>query len=753
MRQIISNFKTGQTILEEVPAPTVEPGHLLIQTTRTLVSQGTEKMLVQFGKASLFQKARSQPAKVRQVLGKIRTEGLFPTVEAVFRKLDEPLPLGYCNAGKVIAVGHGVTGFEIGDRVASNGPHAEIVSVPQNLVARIPEQVSDEAAAFTVIGAIGLQGIRLVKPELGETVVVIGLGLIGQLTAQLLRAHGCQVIGFDFDKTKIELARSLGISAVAAGGEVDVVKHVLGMTNGAGADAVIITASTSSNDVIVQAAQMSRKRGRIVLVGVVGLNINRADFYEKELTFQVSCSYGPGRYEAAYEEEGHDYPLAFVRWTENRNFQAILDAIARGTLNVEPLITKRVTLANFGEIYDNMDGGGLASLFIYGEEHRQTDKPILQEITEKAETRTGQRVIISPANGGVTGSTIRVSDRQVVGGAMAIIGAGNFTKMTAMPALAAAKAPVKTIVSSGGVSGTALAKKYGVPFSSTDYPAVLADADIRGVIITTRHNLHAEQSAGALKAGKHVLVEKPLCLNLEELRSIESVIGSQLSVAGKDPAAGTRPKAGDSILPTLSVGYNRRFSPHIEKMKALLTAASGPISVVATMNAGAIPLNHWVHDPEIGGGRLIGEACHFVDLANFLTGSLVQEVAVVAISGASDSASILLRHANGSTSVVNYFANGHRELSKERVEAHSDGRSLVLDNFRELRGFGFRSFSLLKTKQDKGHARQFALFAERVRAGGPPLIPWVEIANSTRATLAIPMAIAERRWIKIDELI
>lgn len=726
MRQIVCNLKTGIVSLEEVPAPTIEAGHVLIETRCTLVSQGTEKMLVQFGKASLFQKARSQPAKVRQVLGKIKTDGLIPTVESVFRKLDEPLPLGYCNAGVVIGVGDGVIGFQVGDRVASNGPHAEVVSVPQNLAAKIPDNVSDHAAVFTVIGAIGLQGIRLARPELGEIFVVIGLGLIGQITAQLLKANGCRVIGFDFDLAKVELARNFGIDAMAAGGDHDPVKEVMRLTKGIGCDGVVITASSKSNEVIAQAAQMSRKRGRIILVGVVGLDVNRGDFYEKELTFQVSCSYGPGRYDDIYEEKGLDYPLAFVRWTENRNFEAVLDAMDRGVLLVEPLITRRVLLKEFSAIYTFTDAGDLASLLVF------RDDVLSDCFPPKTESGVAAPMVLPP----LRSPTVKVcgtglSTREC---GLAIVGAGNFTKMTVLPALAAATVPLKAIVSASGVSGTALAKRYKIPYSSTDYQSILADDNINGVIITTRHNLHTVQTVAAIKAEKFVLVEKPICLSLTELEEIECAI-----------------KEGKGKV-WVSVGFNRRFSPYALKIKKLISFSSTPLSVVITINAGAIPLNHWVHDPMVGGGRLIGEVCHFIDLAIFLTGSLISAVSASNVGGASDCASILLRHLNGSISVVNYLTNGNIELSKERVEVHSDGRSLLLDNFRELRGLGFRSFSSLKTKQDKGHQRQFSLFAERVKTGGPPLIPWPEIANSARATLAVPLAIAERRWISVCKI-
>lgn len=719
MRQILQNLRTGETALVEVPAPAVEPGHLLIRTRASLVSAGTEKMLVQFGRASLWQKARSQPERVRQVLRKIRTEGLVPTVEAVFRRLDEPLPLGYCNAGVVVAVGAGVRGFAVGDRVASNGPHAEMVAVPVNLCAKIPAGVPDEHAAFTVAGAIALQGIRLAAPTLGETVAVIGLGLLGQLAAQLLRANGCRVLGYDLDPAKVELARAAGADAFRTGGEGDAVKHALQATGGMGVDAVLITASSRSDDIVAQAARMSRKRGRIVLVGVVGLELNRADFYEKELTFQVSCSYGPGRYDDSYEEKGHDYPPAFVRWTEQRNFEAVLAAMAAGTLNVGPLITRTVPLGRFAEVYDNLDGAGLGAVLTYAE----------------AATGDGGQGTRGDASG-----TIRVGATNFAPGrgVLAIVGTGNFTKMTLLPALRACGAPVKYLVSANGVTSTHLAGRAGIPCSTTDLPAVLADPEVAGVVIATRHNLHASQTLSALRAGKHVLVEKPLCLTHAELRDIEGVM-----------------EESDMGRPVLTVGFNRRFSPHVRRIRELLGEAPGPIALVMTMNAGAIPPNHWVHDPETGGGRLVGEACHLVDLAIFLTGSQVEAVCAAALGGggapAGDTASILLRHASGAISTLNYFANGHRDHPKERVEVYAQERVLVLDDFRETRGSGFRGFHRLKTRPDKGHAAQFAAFARLVREGGPPLMPWTEIKNGARATLAISESLAGHGWVRVAQ--
>ena len=377
MKQIIQDLSSGDTILEDIPAPLVKPGYILIQTTRSLVSLGTERMLVEFGKSNLFQKAKQQPDKVNEVINKIKTDGLKPTINAVFNKLGQPIPLGYCNVGKVIAVGKGVQEFSIGDRVSSNGPHAEIVCVPRNLVVKIPDNVTDDEATFTVIGSIGLQGIRLVNPTFGETIVVVGLGLIGLITAQLLKANGCHVIGFDFDTKKVNIAKSFGIDAINPSVSIDQVAYVLNATNSIGADSVIITASNKSNDIISQSAKMSRKRGRIILVGVIGLDISRADFYEKELTFQVSCSYGPGRYDDNYEQKGEDYPLPFVRWTEKRNFEAILKAISNKTIELEPLITEKIALIEYQQIYGNMSqNNSIASLLIYPEQQVNLNRSI-----------------------------------------------------------------------------------------------------------------------------------------------------------------------------------------------------------------------------------------------------------------------------------------------------------------------------------------------------------------------------------------
>lgn len=707
MKQIIQDLKNGKTILEEVPVPAVKSGHVLIETTRSLVSLGTERMLVEFGKANYLQKAKQQPDKVKEVINKIKTDGLKPTINAVFNKLGQPLPLGYCNVGKVIAVGKGVEDFKIGDRVASNGNHAEYVSIPKNLVVKIPDNVSDEEASFTVIGSIGLQGIRLINPTFGETIVVVGLGLIGLITAQLLKANGCRVIGFDFDQAKVDLANSFGVLAVNPSQGVDQVKFVQTITENVGADGVIITASNKSNEIISQAAKMSRKRGRIVLVGVVGLDISRADFFEKELSFQVSCSYGPGRYDEHYEQKGEDYPLGYVRWTEKRNFEAILQAISNQSIDVKSLITERVSLLNFDTIYENMSGSkSIASIL----EYSPKVEAIKRVISVNSNNFEGQK------------------------GVLGIIGAGNFTSAMILPSLKKCQASIKYIASSGGLSGTTLAKKFNISNSTSDYSEILKDEEVDLVMITTRHNLHAKMIVEVLKSNKHVFVEKPLALNIDELNEVLTTYNLKNK--------------------TITVGYNRRFAPLAQKMKSLLGKSETPINIVATMNAGSIPANVWVHDMEIGGGRIIGEACHYIDLCSFLTGSKVVSVCMNAMGKNpeenTDNASILLKYENGSNAVINYFSNGSKAYSKERLEVYHQERTLVMDNWRKLKGFGFKGFSSTSSRQDKGHQNQFNYLVDSIKKGGDAIIPVDELINTTKASFAAIESLKSNSWIKLE---
>ena len=710
MKQILQSLKTGATEVAELPCPAVKRGQLLIRSSHTLVSAGTERMLVEFGKANWLDKARQQPDKVRMVLDKIRTDGLMPTVEAVFNKLDQPLPLGYCNVGTVLEAGAGIGDFDPGDRVVSNGKHAEVVSVPVNLCARVPDAVTDEDAAFTVLGAIALQGIRLMQPTLGETVVVTGLGLIGLVAVQLLRAHGCRVLGLDFDPDKLALAKSFGAEVVDLSTGQDPVTAAQAYSRGRGVDAVIITASTKSNEPVHQAALMCRKRGRIVLVGVTGLELSRADFYEKELSFQVSCSYGPGRYDPSYEEQGNDYPVGFVRWTEQRNLEAVLDMMAEGRLDVKPLISHRFALEKAEEAYALVGGSGpsLGILLQYPDTEEQADTVLRQTTVQLG--GMDRQAAITMTNGG--DSAIHMA-----AASLGFVGSGNYATAVLIPAFKAAGARLKTVASSGGVSGLHAGRKFGFEATTTDTAAVFSDSQVNAVVVTTRHDSHAGFALQALKAGKHVFVEKPLCLTLGELAQIE--------------AAASRP--------IVMVGFNRRFAPQVQKINSLLKGVTGPKSFAMTVNAGAIPAAHWTQDLEVGGGRIIGEACHFIDLLRFLAGSRIASHQVTRMDSQSgDSVSISLKFEDGSIGVVQYLANGSKAFPKERLEVFAAGRVLQLDNFRKLKGFGWPGFTTMNLwRQDKGQKACAAAFVKAVSAGGPAPIPFDQILEVARVSIEV----------------
>jgi predicted dehydrogenase/threonine dehydrogenase-like Zn-dependent dehydrogenase len=701
MKQLLQSLKDGSTRLADLPAPRVSPNLVQIRTTTTLVSAGTERMLVEFGKSGWVSKARQQPDKVRMVLDKARTDGIATTLDAVRSKLDQPLALGYCNVGRVVEVGSGVEGFAAGDRVASNGKHAEIVAVPKNLCAKIPDSVSDEAATFTVLAAIGLQGMRLAKPTLGECVVVTGLGMIGLLTVQMLRAQGCRVLGIDYDPARLELARQFGAEVVNPGKGGDVLAAAVGFSRGNGVDAVLITASTKSNEPVTQAAQMCRKRGRIILVGVVGLELSRDDYYEKELTFQVSCSYGPGRYDPNYEDGGQDYPIGFVRWTEQRNFEAVLDLMASGALDVAPLISHRFPLERAEDAFDLLTSSE-ASLGILLE--YKTNQP--------AEQLTTRRVSLAPPPppGKAT---------------VAFLGAGNYAGRVLIPAFKAAGANLHSVVSGGGVSAVHFGKKFGFSEAGTDSEAVLEDSSIDTIVIATRHDAHARQVLAALRAGKHVFCEKPLCLTQDELGEIET-------------EARARPNQH------LMVGFNRRFAPQIVKMKTLLDTIKEPKSFIMTVNAGDISADHWTQDKEIGGGRIIGEACHFIDLLRHLAGAAITGHQATslgshpAIAVRDDKVSITLTFADGSVGTVHYLANGHKGFPKERLEVFAAGRVLQLNNFRTLRGWGWKGFTKMKLwQQDKGQKACAAAFVQAVRNGGEAPIPLDEIIEISRISIEV----------------
>lgn len=708
MKQILQSLKTGVTEIVNIPVPSAKRGQLLIKTSHSLVSPGTERMLVEFGKAGWIEKARRQPDKVRMVLDKIKTDGLQPTIEAVFNKLDQPLPLGYCNVGRVAEVGAGVVGFEGGERVISNGKHAEVVSVPINLCARVPDAVSDEEAAFTVLGAIALQGIRLVQPTLGETVAVTGLGLIGLLTVQLLRAHGCRVLGLDYDRDKLDLAQQFGAEVVDLAAGQDPIKAAEIYSRGRGVDAVIVTAATKSSEPMHQAALMCRKRGRIVLVGVTGLQLSRDDFFKKELTFQVSASYGPGRYDPNYEEKGQDYPVAFVRWTEQRNFEAVLDMMADGRLDVKPLISHRFPIDEAEKAYELVGGSGrsLGILLSY---------PGL-EITQAART---VNLGVSPS------ASLEVKDDKI---AVSFVGAGNYATAVLMPAFKEAGAHLRCVASGAGVSGVHAGRKFGFDETTTDTSRIFSDYETNAVVITTQHDSHARFVLQALDAGKHVFVEKPLCLTLDELAEIQSAYAT--ACAQHSPA------------PMVTVGFNRRFAPQVQKMKQLLGGVTGPKAFIMTVNAGAIPADHWTQDPEAGGGRIIGEACHFIDLLRFLADSPITGWQRMSMDAPTrDTVSIQLSFADGSVGTVHYFANGSKAFPKERLEVFAAGCVLQLDNYRKLTGFGWPGFTKMNLwRQDKGQKACAAAFVQAVAMGTSAPIPFDQVVEVSRVSIEIAEA-------------
>lgn len=713
LKQLLQNISSGETHLADVPVPRLSPRGALIKTRASLISAGTERMLVEFGRAGLLQKARQQPDKVHDVLRKMQTDGVGVTLEAVRSQLDKPMPLGYCNVGIIEEVGRDVSQFRLGERVVSNGRHAEFVSVSPTVCARIPDNVRDEEAAFTIISAIALQGIRLAAPTLGECFVVTGLGLIGLLTIQLLRGHGCRVLGVDPDESRLELAREFGAETVSlAAGESPMAAATM-FSRGRGVDGVIVAAATPSNDPMNQAAEMCRQRGRVIQVGVTGMNISRELVFRKELVLQVSNSTGPGKGDPEYEEKGHDYPVGFVRWTEQRNFEAVLDMMADGRLRVESLISHRYAFSNAPEAYDVLISS-------------EPNLGILLEYSNDASDAVNERIVhLEQAEGDVrpAGNRPRVS----------FIGAGNYAGRILIPAFHAAGVELSTVVTGSGVGGVHYGRKYGFKQAGTDATQVLEQRGDDIVVIATRHNTHANMVSSALQSGKHVFVEKPLALQLEEIDRIEVLLEAK----------------SDRML---MIGFNRRFAPQIERVKSLLEPVQQPKSFVMTINATTISLDHWIQDQDIGGGRIVGEACHFIDLLRFLAGCKITRwhvasaAAAPSMTGGDDCASITLQFVDGSVGVVHYLANGHRFLPKERLEVYCGGRILQLDNYRKLRGFGWTGRQRMNLwRQNKGQQRCVAAFVEAVRNGGTSPIPAHELLEVSRITIRAAAA-ARAGW-------
>lgn len=709
MKQIVQSMRSGRLTVASVPDPLAQPHHVLIANAASVISAGTEKMTMDLARKSLLGKAMERPDQVRRVLEKLRNEGLMQTLAQVRGKLDEPMPMGYSSAGVVLACGDGVQSFKPGDRVAGNGPHAGVVCVPQNLCARAPDNVPLEHAAFAVLAAIAMQGIRLSRAVLGETVLVVGLGLIGQLTVALLNAAGIRVLATDLDQDKCDLAVSkMGADEAKKGISGG---HVTSRTNGLGADAVIITAATKSKAPMDLAVEAVRQKGRIVLVGVVGLELDRRPFYFKEAEFVVSCSYGPGRYDPDYEDRGHDYPPAYVRWTEQRNIQAALDLMGSGRLDVSPLITHRFPIEQAEQAYNLIESKSEPYLGI-----------VLQypEVTpESRESRIELRAARTVPRG-----DIRVG----------CIGVGNFARTVLLPAIR--KVPglyPRLLCSAKGLSAYHTGDKLGFESVTADEDEVFAANDVDVVFIATQHDQHARQVVKALTAGKHVYVEKPLALTVEEIAEIEAALE-----ACSDPK------------PLLMVGFNRRFSPAAKGVHDFFEEVSEPITVSIRFNAGPIPADHWTQVDEVGGGRIIGEACHALDLATYLTGSVPVRVFAESIGGPTapqitdDQCFITVRHANGSVSSTGYLAGGDKAFPKERVEVFGGGRVAVIDDFRDVTLCSRGKITKQKSRsQDKGHAAEIRQFADALLRGQASPISWTELRSVSLASLLAVRSIRE----------
>lgn len=699
MKQILQSLLNGETVLADVPAPQPLRGSLVIGSRASVISAGTERMLVEFGKANYLEKAKQQPDKVVEVIQKVKTDGLGPTISAVRLKLGQPLALGYCNAGVVLD--SGVDGFAIGDRVASNGNHAEIVRVPKHLCAKIPDNVDDESAAFTALGSIALQGIRLLNPSLGDAVVVSGLGLIGLMSVQILKASGCRVLGIDTETRRCKLAEGFGVEVVNLSEAINPLQAAERFSAGRGVDSVLITATTKSSEVVNQAAEMCRKRGRVVLVGVVGLNLRRDAFYKKEITFQVSASYGPGRYDPAYEEEGHDYPVGYVRWTEQRNFEAVLEMMSTGALDVKPLISHRFeifdALTAYRLLNESENSLGIVLTYTGTEFSNESRKLSLTRFVE---------------------SEPLFHDHDQSRPSVSFIGSGNYSTGVLIPAFVKAGVILKTVVSSSGLSGFHAGRKYGFEETTTDNEAVFKAEDSEVIVITTRHNSHAQLVIEGLTAGKHIFVEKPLCLSLDELSAIESAY---------------------SPSQVLMVGFNRRFAPQVQKMKQLICMVDAPKTLVMTVNAGYIPPGHWTQDPKQGGGRIVGEGCHFIDLLRFIVGNPIVDCSLSSLrSDIRDTVTIQLGFADGSIGTIHYFSNGSRSFPKERLEVFASGGVLQLDNFRKLTGFGWPGFKKMNLwRQDKGQNACVQAFVDAVGESGPSPIPLDEILEVSRISIKL----------------
>ena len=725
MKQLLQNLRSGITEVVEVPIPTPQAGEILVKTRASLVSAGTERMLVDFAEKNLLGKARSRPDLVRQVLDKAQREGLLTTVEAAFNRLEQPMPLGYSSAGVVIGLGKDIQGVHVGQRVACGGGnfavHAEYACVPRNLLAILPEQVDFDSAAFTTLGAIAMHGFRLAGTQIGERVAVIGLGLLGLLATGIAVAAGCQVLGIDLDERRVALAREMGAAAYHRN---DAGQAAQSFSRGQGCDAVLICADTPSSDPVELSGEIARDRARVVAVGAVGLTLPRKSYFAKELTFLNSRSYGPGRYDPSYEEGGQDYPIGYVRWTEGRNMEAFVGLLAARKIDVHRLISHRFPIERAPEAYQLITGKTqepfLGVLLTYPEQ-------VLDEPTLKVDIAPRDKVREIPAAQINTVTACR----------MGVLGAGSFATSVFLPALRSVPGvELVGIASASGMSAQQAAKRFGFSYASSDEAEILNDPAINSLAILTRHGLHARQVLAGLSAGKHVFCEKPLATNINELEQIEAFI--------KDQSYSENQSAS---FPILTAGFNRRFSPFAQQLRAFFSNRTEPFVAHYRINAGYLPPNHWVHDPGEGGGRIIGEGCHFIDFLTFLAGEAPLSVTAGALPDVGryreDNAVMNFIFPDGSIGTISYLANGDKAFPKERLEVFSGGRVGVLDDYRSLflTKDGHKQVFRSRLRQDKGHQAEMEAFASAITGRGPLPIPYDHLFSATRASFAAVKAL------------
>jgi polar amino acid transport system substrate-binding protein len=717
MKQVLQNRKTGRPFVGEVPVPALQRGRVLVRTVASLISAGTERAAVELVSKGLVQEARQRPDLVKAVVAKVKNEGLLNTFASVRDKMAASQALGYSAAGVVAAVAEDVTEFQVGDRVSCAGvgfaSHAEVLSVPKNLCVHLPENVSFESGAYGTLGAIALQGVRLAEPTLGESVVVIGLGLVGQLTVQLLKANGCRVFGLDLDESRISLALELGADKAIVSND-EAAKEIDAWTRGYGADAVLITAATDSNQPIELAARVSRLKGRVIVVGMTGMNIPRAPFFSRELKLIISMSYGPGRYDPEYEERGQDYPLPYVRWTEKRNIESFLELIGDRRVNVERLTTHRFPITEADRAYQLISG--------------DLQEPNLGVVLNYDPEATVLRKISLGA-----AAPVRKSEKSIVVG---VIGAGGYVPAMLLPHFKSEGVEFRSIATATGISAHDVGKRFGFAYAVSSADEVLDEANINLVVIGTRHDTHAELARAALERNKHVFVEKPLALDDQQLESVLEV------------AAGSSAK--------LMVGFNRRFSPLAQRAKEFFTGREAPLSILYRVNAGRIPMEHWTQNAKEGGGRIVGEVCHFIDLMQYLTGALPVSVFAESISAKSgkivdaDSVFITLRFADGSNGTVAYVSEGDKGLAKERVEIFGAGRVFVLDDYRRATLYkDGREEQIALKAQDKGQQAQVRQVCASVLEGGPAPISLDELAATSRTTFRVLDSLRERQPFEV----